>query len=199
MSFFVEDTGLILRNDLAGSTSGFFNRPWTAYEQGFGRPTAVYYWIGLDRLHEMSQGNCQARLQNKADGTWHHANYSSFSVGNSSTNYTLTIGGYSGETGFDGMALSNAQPFSTDDADHDTYTGFNCASELGGGFWYGHCGQALITTSIASNYFMWYTPAGWMYLNAVEVFVLCQWVASDDDYHQMTRATIGSHEWTTVI
>ena len=97
----------ILRNDLAGSSSGFFHLPWTQYQQGFGSPTALY-WIRLDRLHQLTQGNCQVRfdLQYKADGTWHYAQYSSFSVGDSSTNYTLTIGGWSGDAGYDAMAKS---------------------------------------------------------------------------------------------
>ena len=163
---------LILRNDLAGSTSGFFNLPWTQYQQGFGSPTSLY-WIGLDRLHQLTQGHCQVRfdLQNTG-GIWHYANYSIFSVGNSSTNYTLTIGGWSGDTGNDAMAYNNGKQFSTYDADHDGVA-YNCASDYGGGFWYGACTNVYITTS---NYFRWYTPPGsmyWMYLNAVEVSLLC--------------------------
>ena len=166
---------LILRNDYAGSSSWFLDRPWTQYQQRFGSPTALY-WIGLDRLHQLTQGNCQVRfdLQNKADGTWHYAQYSRFSVGNSSTYYRLTIGGWSGDTGFDAMALNNGQQFSTYDADHDGLSGGNCASSFGGGFWYGHnCGSAGITTSTTSGGFLWYTSSGWMPLNVAEVSLLC--------------------------
>ena len=56
-----DNSVLIFRNDYAGSSSGFFNRPWTQYQQGFGSPTALY-WIGLDRLHEVSQRNCKIRF-----------------------------------------------------------------------------------------------------------------------------------------
>ena len=124
---------LILRNDLAGSSSGFFNRPWTDYQRGFGNCTTLY-WIGLDRLHQLTQGNCQVRfeLQHRADGIWHYAQYSSFSVGNSSTNYNLNIDGWSGDTGYDAMAYHNGRQFSTYDVDHDTYSD-NCASDYGGG------------------------------------------------------------------
>ena len=165
---------LILRNDYAGSTSGFFNRPWTQYQQGFGSPTARY-WIGLDKLHQLTRGNCQVRFDLKdTGGTWHYAQYSSFSVGDSSTNYKLTIGGWSGDIGKDAMKYSNGQQFSTYDADHDGWLfGGNCAIFYGGGFWYDWCSVAYVTTSTTSYDFGLYTSTGWMYLNVVEVSLLC--------------------------
>ena len=169
---------LILRNDLAGSSSGFFDRNWTDYRQGFGNRTTLY-WIGLDRLHNVSQGNCQARIDLQAtNGSWYYAQYSNFSVGDSSTNYTLTIGGYSGDTGYDAMAAHNGQQFTTKDADHDL-SNSNCASLYGGGFWYAGCGRAHLTTSRRTNTFSfeWYYISlgskGWMQLNFVEVRLLC--------------------------
>ena len=163
---------MILRNDLAGSSSGFFNLPWTRYQQGFGSPTALY-WIGLDRLHQLTQENCPARfdLQDR-NGTWRYAQYSSFSVGDSSTNYTLTIGGYSGDAGYDAMVNSNGHQFSTYDATN-TWA-YECASAYGGGFWYGDCASAALTTSAPGFGFLWSIyPAGWMYLNVVQVSLLC--------------------------
>ena len=68
------------------------------------------------------------------------------------------------------MARSNGGQFSTYDADHD---GVNCASYYGGGFWYYSCADALITASTYSSNFKWYTSFGVMYLNAVEVALLC--------------------------
>ena len=105
--------------------------------------------------------------------TWYFAQYSSFSVGDSSTNYTLTIGGYSGDTGYDAMAYHNGQQFTTYDADHDGWHG-NCAYLFGGGFWYGECADAQITASATSDIFAWTTSTGYMNLNAVEVSLLCQ-------------------------
>ena len=156
----------------------FFDRPWTQYQQGFGSPTALY-WIGLDRLHQLTQGNCQVRFDLQSiSGTWHCANYSSFSVGNSSTNYKLTIGGYSGDVG-DAMAYSNGRQFSTNDADHDGNPNYNCAGVYGGGFWYHGCAYAQITTSTRSSDFMWgyWSPANTIYyyysLKVAEVSLLC--------------------------
>ena len=147
----------------------FFNRPWTSYQQGFGSPTSLY-WIGLDRLHQLTQINCQVRFDlQDTGGTWHYAQYSNFSVDNSSTNYTLTIGGWSGDAG-DAMSMSNGQQFSTYDADHDGFA-VNCASWNGGGFWFGSwCTHALITTSTDNNGFLsWYS----MKLNVVKVSLWC--------------------------
>ena len=170
---YVDTSGLILRNDFAGSTSGFFNLPWTQYQQGFGSPTSLY-WIGLDRLHQLTQRHCQVRFDlQDINGTWCYAQYSSFSVGDSSSNYMLTIGGWSGDTGFDAMAYSNGRQFTTYDADHDGWVGGNCASNSGGGFWYGGCANAFITISSSSDYFAWYISTGWMQLNVVEVFLSC--------------------------
>ena len=167
---------MILRNNLAGASSGFFNLPWTKYQQGFGSPTPLY-WMGLDRLHNVTQGKCQVRFDLQfTDGTWHYVQYSSFSVGDSSTKYKLTIGGYSGDARFDAMAYSNVRPFSTYDADHDTWAN-NCARDYGGGFWFGACAFARITKSSKTNAaakFAWNTTNGLMYqLNVVEVSLLC--------------------------
>ena len=163
---------LILRNDLTGSSSGFFNRSWTQYQQGFGSPTALY-WIGLDRLHQLTQGNCRIRSDfQDTNGTWHYALNSIFSVGGSSTNYKLTVGGWSGDTGKDAWLFSNGLQFSTYDADHDTYSG-NCANVYGGGFWFGYCADAHITTSIGGFTWSIPLPAKYMPLKAVNVTLSC--------------------------
>ena len=109
----------ILRNDVAGSNAYFFNRTWNQYRQEFGSPTSQY-WIGLDRLHEITQGNCKIRFDLQLlNGLWYFAQYSTFSVGDLSTNYVLQIGGYSGNLS-DAMAYHNGQPFSTYDKENDS-------------------------------------------------------------------------------
>ena len=122
----------------------------------------------------MTQGNCQARfdIQDKADGTWHYTLYSTFSVGDSSTNYQLTIGGWSGDTGYDAMDMNYGAQFSAKDARHDTST-YDCATYYGGGFWWSSCGHAQITVSNSDYNLACVTANGWMYLNTVEIAVLC--------------------------
>ena len=115
---FVDYSILILRNDVQGSNSYFFNRPWSQYQQEFGSLTSQY-WIGLDALHEVSQTNCRIRFDLQLlNGSWYYAEYTSFSVDDASTSYTLTIGGYSGNL-WDAMAYHNGMQFSTYDFDND--------------------------------------------------------------------------------
>ncbi|KAI8503378.1 hypothetical protein Bbelb_191990 [Branchiostoma belcheri] len=84
------------------------------------------------------------------DSVVKYAKYSSFSVG-SSSNYRLSVSGYSGTAG-DGFSDSSSnpyltgQPFSARDVDRDAFSG-SCAggrSTYAGGWWYKSCtGSAL--------------------------------------------------------
>ena len=131
---------LMMRNDYDGSNSYFFNRSWAGYKDEFGNLTSLY-WIGLDRLHEVSQYGCRIRFDfQRQNGNWQFAEYSHFSVAGSSDNYRLSVGGYSGDFS-DGMAYHNGQQFSTYDVDNDPYPG-NCASDAGGGYWYNYCASS---------------------------------------------------------
>ena len=68
------------------------------------------------------------------------------------------------------MAHSNGQQFTTYDVDNDEWYR-NCAHEHGGGFWFGICAHAHITTSPASSYFYW--RSSFYMLSSVEVRLLC--------------------------
>ena len=150
----------------------FFNRSWEEFRQGFGTPSS-HYWVGLDRLHDLTQSNCIVHFDLQlVNETWYFAEYSTFVVGDSSSYYSLTIGGYTGTIG-DAMAYHNGYSFTTYDADHDGHSMANCANSNGGGFWYNYCAMASITVSPGSalrwmdrSYEIWY-------LNAVEVRLLC--------------------------
>ena len=165
---------LILRNDVNGSNSYFFNRSWAEFKQDFGSPTSRY-WIGLDRLHEVSQGNCKIRFNLQLlNGSSGFAQYSNFSVGGPSSNYTLTIGGYSGNLG-DAMGYHNGRQFTTYDVTNDEYhiqgnRRSNCASSHGGGFWFKYCAFAQITVR---DCFCWYSGSANVQLSSVEVRLWC--------------------------
>ncbi|XP_019861040.1 PREDICTED: tenascin-R-like, partial [Amphimedon queenslandica] len=60
-------------------------------------------------------------------------NYSTFNVSDASTEYILTVGGYSGAAG-DSLAYHNGSRFSTYDNDA---SGGNYAHERNGAWWYG--------------------------------------------------------------
>ena len=128
----------------------------------------ILIWFDLIWL---TQRNCKVRFDLQyTNGTWFFSQYSSFSVGDSSTNYTLTIGGWSGDTGDDELVYNNGKRFATYDFDQ---SGF-CSNLFGGGFWYEEidCGTVLITTSLVS-YFIWPDIDFLLVLNAAEIRLLC--------------------------
>ena len=176
-SSFISVQILFLRNDLVGAKSKFFNRSWTQFRSEFGSPREQY-WIGLDRLHNVSQLSCTCRFDLIfLDGQLFYAQYSNFSVGNSSTKYRLSIGGYSGDFS-DSMVKNNGQQFTTYDNDNDLVPYWNCASTRlnGGGWWYESCGSSPITAS--ADYFAWSVPSTsprmtTYSLNSVEVRLIC--------------------------
>ena len=167
---------MILRNAVAGSVVGFFQRSWVQFQQEFGTPTSQY-WIGLEWMHALlSQGRCGVRFDIQLlNGSWHFAQYSTFMIDSAANHYKLTMSGYSGSLS-DGLIYSNGWGFTTYDVDNDPWSG-NCPSIYGGGFWYGHgggdwCGCARIT---ANSRFFWKDPTtgGWYDYKTVEARLFC--------------------------
>ena len=80
----------------------------------------------------MTSAGCKFRMEVlSTDGLWFSAEYDSFSVASESNQYTLSIAGYSGDTGDifldarDSGNVLNGRPFSTPDRDdvnhHSSY------------------------------------------------------------------------------
>ena len=116
-----------------------FYRDWTAYEKGFGILN-FEFWLGLSKIHRLTKARDATELQVIVEdfkGIIAYAQYSTFSIGDSSSQYTLTIGGGSG-TANDSMADSNGIRFTTRDSDNDQYDG-NCAADSNGAWWYSQC------------------------------------------------------------
>ena len=115
-----------------------FYRNWTDYENGFGDLTGEF-WLGLSKIYRLTkEGSNTLRVDlEDFEGNTTYANYSTFNVGNSSTEYILTVGGYSGTAG-DSLAYHNGMRFSTYDNDNDIWYN-NCAQEWTGAWWYKYC------------------------------------------------------------
>ncbi|XP_019861249.1 PREDICTED: fibrinogen C domain-containing protein 1-like isoform X1 [Amphimedon queenslandica] len=115
-----------------------FYRNWTDYENGFGDLTGEL-WLGLSKIHRLTKegsNTLRVDLKNFAGNTV-YANYSTFSVGDGSTEYILTVGGYSG-TATDSLAYHNGMRFSTRDNDNDQRSE-NCAEWVAGAWWHNAC------------------------------------------------------------
>uniref|UniRef100_A0A1I8JFS2 Fibrinogen C-terminal domain-containing protein n=1 Tax=Macrostomum lignano TaxID=282301 RepID=A0A1I8JFS2_9PLAT len=99
-----------------------FARNWTEYENGFG--DGYDFWIGLRIINELT-GNSPRLLRVEAV-TWSNVlyvcEYSNFTVGNSTTNYTMNYGSYltaSSNTSMDSLNYHRGRPFTTIDRDND--------------------------------------------------------------------------------
>ena len=113
-----------------------FYRNWTEYRRRFGSSNGEY-WLGNDNIHQLtSLGNYSLKIV--LTNWWDvrsYAEYSIFYVANEADNYTLTIGGYSGDAG-DPMAFRNGSQFSTWDRDNDKSPDESCVRNCGRGTWW---------------------------------------------------------------
>ena len=150
-----------------------FNRNWVEYEDGFGSLTGEF-WYGLRPLHCLTnQGKWEMRIDfTLTDGTKSYLSYSAFRVGPASSNYQLTISGYTGLSSIDpitGAHSVNGMPFTTKDKDNDKWSK-NCAtSNLGsvGGWWYHSCSHIHINHQHKNTYGI--HLGGWKALSFTEM------------------------------
>ncbi|XP_019614165.1 PREDICTED: fibrinogen C domain-containing protein 1-like isoform X2 [Branchiostoma belcheri] len=121
-----------------------FDRYWADYKNGFGRVEGEH-WLGLDKIHNLTSQNSYELYVELQDweGNFAHAKYGAFSIGDESTDYTLNIGGYSGDAG-DSMELNNGMKFSARDVENDGHSSRHCAQFLSGGWWYNNCGISVL-------------------------------------------------------
>ncbi|CAC5388334.1 Fibrinogen-like protein A,Ryncolin-4,Ficolin-3,Ficolin-1-B,Ficolin-2,Ryncolin-1,Tenascin-R,Tenascin-X,Tenascin-N,Ryncolin-3,Tenascin,Techylectin-like protein,Fibrinogen C domain-containing protein 1,Ryncolin-2,Angiopoietin-related protein 6,Techylectin-5B,Angiopoietin-related protein 2,Angiopoietin-2,Microfibril-associated glycoprotein 4,Fibrinogen alpha chain,Ficolin-1-A,Ficolin-1,Fibrinogen C domain-containing protein 1-B,Angiopoietin-4 [Mytilus coruscus] len=126
----------VFQRRLNGETD--FYRGWETYENGFGNLEAEF-WLGNQRIHTLTaQGKSELRVDiSDFNGNIAYAKYSTFSIGDASTNYKLTVTGYSGNAG-DSLRYHNGQDFTTKDKDNDP-SSLNCAIIRQGAWWYNTC------------------------------------------------------------
>ena len=114
-----------------------FYRYWADYQQGFGNLSGEF-WLGLDKIHRLTSAGIQLRVDMQDfNGNSAYAQYTSFSVGDSTSKYTLSVSGYSGTAG-DSLGGHNGYRFSTRDQDNDIWSS-NCAQTYKGAWWYYAC------------------------------------------------------------
>ena len=119
-----------------------FYRGWADYVAGFGSLKREF-WLGLEHIHCLTSVCPKTELRVElADfkGNCKYAHYSFFSVGNSGTNYTLNIAGYSGTAGNSLLHSNyhNGMQFTTKDRDND-HSRWTCATTYKGGWWFNNC------------------------------------------------------------
>ncbi|CAF90328.1 unnamed protein product, partial [Tetraodon nigroviridis] len=156
---------LLIQSRLDGSVD--FGRRWDDYRRGFGnvaldagkgRCDTPEYWLGNDRISQLTNAGPTELLIEMQDwtGAKVFARYQKFTVQSAASNYVLAVDGYSGNAGnsfMEGslelfgvnrtMTIHNGMMFSTYDRDNDNWTpgdpAKQCSREDGGGWWYNRC------------------------------------------------------------
>ena len=99
-----------------------FHRSWSEYEWGFGHLHSQY-WYGLRSLYCLTNRETfELRIDlTFENGTKSYLHYNNFRVGSPSSNYQLSISGFTGYSGEDPFATHslNGQQFSTHDRAND--------------------------------------------------------------------------------
>ena len=134
---------LLIQQNVNGSN--FFNRSWAEFKVGF-NDSRGNYWLGNELLSQLTpNGRYKLRfdLQQRMNGSWYYAEYSSFMVLPERSNYQLQVFGYSGNAG-PAFGHQNGMMFTTYDSDNDLRSRANCAVHRGGGFWYKYCTYASV-------------------------------------------------------
>ena len=113
---------------------------WTDYENGFGN-ISNEFWLGLAQMHRLTASTARTELRvdlEDFNSNTRYAQYTDFGIGDASSNYVLTVAGYSGTAGDSLGPTHNNQPFSTRDRDNDNWSS-NCAQSRMGAWWYNIC------------------------------------------------------------
>ena len=140
-----------------------FYRDWASYEHGFGY-LFEDYWMGLSKIHRLANSNAPQVLRvdlKDCAGNPAYAKYSSFYIGDSSTDYTLHVTGYSGTAG-NGLVFSHEQKFTTKDK-NNSRSSSNCANVFNDAWWFNLCdwpslnGIYSIGTSVVYKGVPWYS------------------------------------------
>jgi len=114
-----------------------FYRTYREYVRGFGNKQE--YWLGLERMHELTKNGQYELLIHMTDrmGRKVYAYYNYFMVDSASRGYRMQLGDYQGNAG-DSLSPHANQPFSARDMDRDKWM-YNCAQSYMGGWWYVNC------------------------------------------------------------
>ncbi|XP_055887110.1 ficolin-1-like [Biomphalaria glabrata] len=128
-----------------------FQRNWEDYKNGFGSPCTEDYWLGNERVHQLtSQGQYELRIDMTFKGQNYYASSSSFKVDNETSQYRLTLGEFQGNVPND-LDSHNNMMFSTPDRDNDMAPISHCAQSYRAGWWYNYCHKVNLNGQFGNN------------------------------------------------
>uniref|UniRef100_A0A1I8QD63 Fibrinogen C-terminal domain-containing protein n=1 Tax=Stomoxys calcitrans TaxID=35570 RepID=A0A1I8QD63_STOCA len=119
-----------------------FYRNWTDYKKGFGNSPNGEFFIGLEKLHELTNSGPTQELTiilRDWDNEERYANFDNFKIGNESEKYKIeSLGKYSGNAE-DAMTFHLGKPFSTQDRNNGEANSTHCAQTWRGAWWFNNC------------------------------------------------------------
>ena len=138
----------MIQRKTSGGAGGLFNENgWEGYKNGFGNKTKGDFWLGLEKIHQMTlNGNWQLMLSVRGtNGGLSVQTFKNFKVSSEDEEYRLIIGSRLDSSSWGDFSVypkcnlnsHNGAMFTTKDRDNDVATGgTNRAKTYQGGFWY---------------------------------------------------------------
>ena len=122
-----------------------FNLDWNEYSTGFGDLSGEF-WLGLEKIHRLTASASRTALRIDLKDFWLEsgfAKFNDFAVGDSASEYKLSVSGFSGGNAGDSLTLKHdAMKFSTKDKDNDQLLDEglpSCSTMFTGGWWFWRC------------------------------------------------------------
>ena len=86
----------VIQRRLDGSVDFFLG--WSQYKSGFGDLNGEF-WLGLDKIHRLTKSGLKMLRIDLMDfnNTQAYAQYTTFEISNETTQYTLSVAGFSGK------------------------------------------------------------------------------------------------------
>ena len=144
----------VFQRRINGTQNFYLN--WANYVRGFGDLKGEF-WLGLHKIHRLTASSTKLRVDlADFDSNVRYAKYNTFRVGDSDSEFRLTVSGYSGTVG-DSLAYNNNRAFSTWDQDNDSHSGLHCAQDRVGAWWYNDCSYS----NLNGYYYSGTNPPPW--------------------------------------
>jgi len=156
----------IIVHQRLSTDNSIFKETFANYANGFGAINGSF-WMGNEKVHLLTQTTSRPymlRFEMLSTGhVWRSAEYTSFSLDDSSNFYTLHVSGYTGDSG-DGLLYTgenmacylNGMKFSTYDQDNDKFVRGSSSQISGnGGWWFNNCRFCCLTCDVKS--YLWMT------------------------------------------
>ena len=162
---------VIVQSHLKGNGANFV-RDWKQYRNGFGSVAEKNYWIGLEKLHDLTDsGSYGLQIVLKLNGGETKViEYDTFRVTGENDKYRLWVSGFRpGNSGLqDRLKRHSGKPFTTYDRDNDLADKINCAQHYGSaGWWFDACYDSHLNNPQGPTWIVWnqYEEESTMILN----------------------------------